>query len=409
MLGVPGLVEERMPVVRAAHRLDDQHDPAGNLDRRAERARALVRPASHVEFDVRLRGEVDPEVGERAGERRQHRRSREAGVPLGSAQEAEEVGARRLVERKPEPVAEELVERARRRAPRSSPGGPRHDSPSAARAEVEALVQLAVARGAERGDALADRVERPAVDRVQPLLDHLGARGLEPQPPLAVGLVRDLGAQQAVADRLAVDLDVERGLELGERLGVLARQVPEVALAREAPQLRRARRRIRSSPRARGRRRASSGRRSARRAPRAPSVVLQPGEVEVVLLVDAREEPIGLVAVPIDGAAFPGGRAHRSRRIARHVEGLRVAHRAQDAGGRDHEPGARDPRRSRRRGGGRRVGPAHDRGDHRAGARRPGGRPRLRALDAEDRRRTTGTGSTSRRATRTRPRTCAPR
>jgi hypothetical protein len=54
VLGVTGLVEERAVVVGAAHRLDDEHHTVGDLDRRAERARALRRPLVEVEVDVLL-------------------------------------------------------------------------------------------------------------------------------------------------------------------------------------------------------------------------------------------------------------------------------------------------------------------------------------------------------------------
>ena len=59
VLGVAGLVEEGPPVVRPALRLHHEDDAAGHLDRRAERARILVRALLEVELDVRLRVEVD--------------------------------------------------------------------------------------------------------------------------------------------------------------------------------------------------------------------------------------------------------------------------------------------------------------------------------------------------------------
>ena len=83
MLGVAGLVEEGAPVVGAAHRLDDEDDAAGHLDRRAERARALLRALLDVQLDVLLRPEVDAQVGERRLERGQHPLLRELGIPLG--------------------------------------------------------------------------------------------------------------------------------------------------------------------------------------------------------------------------------------------------------------------------------------------------------------------------------------
>ena len=88
MLGVAGLVEERLPVVVAADRLDHEHHPAGHLDRRAERSRALARPLLEVEMDVLLRAQVDPEVSERRLERGQHPVGRVRLVELGGAEEA---------------------------------------------------------------------------------------------------------------------------------------------------------------------------------------------------------------------------------------------------------------------------------------------------------------------------------
>ena len=43
VLSVPGLVEERAPVVGPALRLDHEHDSVRDLDRDAKRARRLVR------------------------------------------------------------------------------------------------------------------------------------------------------------------------------------------------------------------------------------------------------------------------------------------------------------------------------------------------------------------------------
>ena len=111
MLRVAGLVEERAPVVRAAHRLDDEDHAPGDLDRRAERAGALLRPLLDVELDVLLRAEVDAHVGERRLERGQHLLRRELRIPLGRAEGADHVPAPRLVEPDPDSVAEELVRR----------------------------------------------------------------------------------------------------------------------------------------------------------------------------------------------------------------------------------------------------------------------------------------------------------
>src|SRR6188768_2232310 len=65
VLRVAGLVEQRAPVVGAAHRLDDEDDPPRDLDRRAERPRAFLRALLDVELDVLLRAQVDAHVAER--------------------------------------------------------------------------------------------------------------------------------------------------------------------------------------------------------------------------------------------------------------------------------------------------------------------------------------------------------
>src|ERR671937_1589490 len=58
VLRVPGLVEERAPVVGSADRLDHEHHLVGDLDRGAERARRLLRALLDIEVDVLLTVEV---------------------------------------------------------------------------------------------------------------------------------------------------------------------------------------------------------------------------------------------------------------------------------------------------------------------------------------------------------------
>ena len=111
VLGVPGFVEERVPVVRPAHRLDHQHHALRHLDRRAEGARALERPLLDVEVDVLLPAQVDAEPGERGLESREHLPLRKLRIPLRSAVQARDVPRPRLVEADPEPRAEQPVGR----------------------------------------------------------------------------------------------------------------------------------------------------------------------------------------------------------------------------------------------------------------------------------------------------------
>ena len=109
VLGVAAFVEERPPVVRAADRLDDEHDAVRHLDRRAEGARALVRPLLEVERHVLLRAQVDSQVLECALERRDHLVRREHRVPLRGAEETRHIPAFRLGKRHADTRAEELV------------------------------------------------------------------------------------------------------------------------------------------------------------------------------------------------------------------------------------------------------------------------------------------------------------
>ena len=139
VLGVTGLVEERVPVVGTALGLDHQHDLARDLDRRAERPRTLRRALLHVEVDVFLRVEVDAEIRERAAECRHHPVGRERLVPAGAAEEPPDVVALRLREPDADTLAQDSVHRLlvqslgrvekraalRRRAPRGRTGSGR--------------------------------------------------------------------------------------------------------------------------------------------------------------------------------------------------------------------------------------------------------------------------------------------
>ena len=111
VLGVAGLVEQGPPVVRPALRLHHEDDAAGHLDRRAERARILVRAILEIELDVLLGVEVDAEVGERDLEGRQHPVGRERRVPPDAAPRAPDVPAPDLAEPEADTRAEEAVAR----------------------------------------------------------------------------------------------------------------------------------------------------------------------------------------------------------------------------------------------------------------------------------------------------------
>ena len=87
------------------------------------------------------------------------------------------------------------------------------------------------------GTARCVEVRGLEVERVQMLLGQVVPRGFEPCRALAVGAVRDRRRQHPVADRLAVVLRLELGLQLRDLLGVLAGELAEVPLAAEAKEL----------------------------------------------------------------------------------------------------------------------------------------------------------------------------
>ncbi len=136
---------------------------------------------------------------------------------------------------------------------------------------------------------------------------QLDARAIEPLALVAVGLVRDRRAQHPERDLRPVDVGFEARLELCDLLALLARQLAEVALRGEAPQLadapvavcHLAERLCLLEVGQLGM--ALVDRREVER-------VLEPRVVEVVLLVELGDEAVGLLAeaVQVDG----GGRRH---------------------------------------------------------------------------------------------------
>ena len=69
------------------------------------------------------------------------------------------------------------------------------------------------------------------------LLGQLDANPVEPLALVPVRLVRHRGPEHPERDRLAVDRRFESGLLLRDLLGGLARQLAEIALDGEAPEL----------------------------------------------------------------------------------------------------------------------------------------------------------------------------
>ena len=75
------------------------------------------------------------------------------------------------------------------------------------------------------------------VERVEVLLGQLDADAVDPLAPFAVRLVRHRRPQHPEGDRLSVDVGLEGRLQLGCLLGLLARELAQVALGGEAPEL----------------------------------------------------------------------------------------------------------------------------------------------------------------------------
>ena len=142
------------------------------------------------------------------------------------------------------------------------------------------------------------RGERLHVHRIELLVQNLAAGALEPLAPRPVRLVRDRGPHLAERDALAVHLHLELGLERRELLVVRARDLAEVALAGEAPELAHARVAVDLLP---------DLARDLRRGQVGVALVdllqverlLVPGVVEVVLLVQLRDEAVRLLAVGV--------------------------------------------------------------------------------------------------------------
>ena len=238
MLGVAGLVEERAPVVVAADRLDHEHHLARDLDRRAERARALAGARLEVEVDVPLRAEVDPEIAQRRLERRKHPVGRVGSCPARARGRDAATSEGRASERP-------IPSRSRkRRSPACShmPLGLVEQRPCTARRARRARSRSACrARSSSATPSLAT-----ASRSIRAASRYTGfscssssssAGALEPLAPVAVGLVRHRRPQHPVRDLLAVDVASSSASTSASFSGVLAGQVAEIALAGEAPQL----------------------------------------------------------------------------------------------------------------------------------------------------------------------------
>ena len=103
--------------------------------------------------------------------------------------------------------------------------------------EPEAPVELQIRRRAEPRHRLANLPGGLGVDRVQVLLGQLPPHRVEALAARPVRLVRDRRAEHPERDLLGVDGRAELGLGARDPLLVLAGELPEMALAREAPEL----------------------------------------------------------------------------------------------------------------------------------------------------------------------------
>ena len=98
-------------------------------------------------------------------------------------------------------------------------------------------IELEVVVEPELVDAALDDLGGVEVDRIHPFVEKLVRSLVKLLPFVAVGFVRQRRADHPIGDVLAVDGELQLSFELGELLGVRARQFSEIALASEAPQL----------------------------------------------------------------------------------------------------------------------------------------------------------------------------
>ena len=75
------------------------------------------------------------------------------------------------------------------------------------------------------------------MQRVHVFVQDVVRLGIELAALVPIGLVRKRRANHSIGDLVAVHRDLQLGLQLRELLGVIAREVSEVPLAGEAPQL----------------------------------------------------------------------------------------------------------------------------------------------------------------------------
>ena len=122
---------------------------------------------------------------------------------------------------------------------------------------------------------------------------------VDPLSLVAVRLVRHRGPEHPERDRLAVDLGLEARFELGHLLGLVARQLAEVALRGEAPELGHAAVAVRGA--AEGERLVELRQVGEALEDRGElELLLVARVVEVVLLVELRDEAVGSLAKAVE-------------------------------------------------------------------------------------------------------------
>src|SRR5205085_4129854 len=166
------------------------YDPARHLDRRAERTGILVRTFLEVELDVLLAVEIDPELGERDLEGRDHGFGGKGRVPVGAAPCPSEVPAGDLAQADPDARPEEAVACL-------LPQVLRLDKQAAAlfrevvEGKAKAAVQVCVVRGAESTRLALDDPRGLQLEGIQVLLRELVSGRLDPCPDVAVLFVSE--------------------------------------------------------------------------------------------------------------------------------------------------------------------------------------------------------------------------
>ena len=185
---------------------------------------------------VRLRADVDAELGERRLECGQHLVGRVLRVELRRAEESADIPRLRLVEPEAEARAEQSVALVFPQSLRVVEHGAAFDR-KLVEPEPEALVQLVVVRCVELSDRVAVDSMRIEVEGIEVLVEEADPLLVDALPLAAIGLVRHDDARHAIRHRLPVDGQLERRLDLGRLRLVCSRQVAEEPFAREPPEL----------------------------------------------------------------------------------------------------------------------------------------------------------------------------